>query len=181
MSDVMERDHAVTRDSRGFEGVEVGRAEYMRHAVKKSGRRPIELAREFLRLNRGRGRLPFSEYVQYGVYDTARHEPEDQSRFITNRLHWPITASCCDMTFQAVTEDKWLFSNTLAKSGIRFPRTLAVIDRGDRSYPGTRKISTVDELRDFATSGDALPFFANKDLREAEGRGNPRPVAPDLH
>ena len=164
---VMEREHAVTRDRRDFDGtavgnVGVGNAAYMRQAVKKSGRRPMALAREFLRLNRGRGRLPFSEYVQYGVYDTARHGPEDQSRFIANRLHWPITHTCCDMSFQAVTEDKWLCSHTLAKSGVRFPETLAVIDRGDRTYPGTRKISTVDELRDFANSGDALPFFAKE-------------------
>ena len=156
---VMEREHAVTRDRRDFDGVEASNVQYMRHAATKSGRSPITLAREFLRLNRGRGRLPFSEYVQYGVYDTARHSPEEQSRFITNRLHWPITQLCCDMTFQAVTEEKWLCSNTLAKSGIRFPETLGVIDRGDRRYPGTRKISSADELRDFAKSRDSFPFF----------------------
>ena len=158
----MERKHLVTRDRQDFYGAKVGIAEYMRHAAMKSGRRPMALAREFLRLQRGRGRLPFSEYVQYAVYDIARHSPADQSRFITNRLHWPITESCCDMTFQAVTEDKWLCSHTLGKSGIRFPETLAVIDRSDRRYPGTRKISTADELRDFANSPDALPFFAKE-------------------
>ncbi len=158
----MEQQHAVTRDRQAYDGVAVGIAEYLRHAVGKSGRKPIALAREFLRLQRGRGRLPFSEYVQYGVYDTARYSPEEQSRFITNRLHWPITQSCCDMTFQVVTEDKWLCSNTLARSGIRFPETLAVIDRSDRRYPGTRKISSVCELRDFAKSRDALPFFAKE-------------------
>ena len=134
----------------------------MHHAVARSGRRPMSLAREFLRLHRGRGRLPFSEYVQYGVYDTERYSPEEQSRFITNLLVWPLTQRCCDMTFKAVTEDKWLCSHTLASSGIRFPETLGVIDPGDRKYPGTRKISTVDELRDFANSGDALPFFAKE-------------------
>ena len=157
-----ERQHAVTRDRQDFYDVKVSNVEYMRHAVANSGRAPMTLAREYLRLSRGRGRLPFSEYVQYGVYDAERHSPEDQSRFVSNRLHWPITRICCDMTFQAATEDKWLCSHTLAGSGIRFPRTLAVIDRGDRSYPGTRKISTVDELRDFANSRDALPFFAKE-------------------
>lgn len=152
----------VTRDRQDFHGSEVSNVEYMRHAVAKSGRRPMALAREFLRLSRGRGRLPFSEYVQYGVYDTARHSPEEQSRFVSNRLHWPMTRSSCDMTFQAVTEDKWLCSHTLATSGVRFPETLAVLDRGARRYPGTRKLSTVDQLRDFATAGDALPFFAKE-------------------
>ena len=154
--------HAIARDRRDFYGDRRRTAEYLRHAATKSDRRPMSLVREFLRLRRGRGRLTFSEYVQYGVYDTTRIGHEEQSRFIANNLHWPITHACCDMTFQAVTEDKWLCSRTLSGSDVPVPETLAVIDRGKRSYPGTRKISTVDELREFSTSPDALPFFAKE-------------------
>ncbi len=155
-------EHAVTRDRRDFYDSELTGREYLRHAVKKSGRRPLALVREYLRLLRGRGKLTLAEYVQWAVYDQERNSPEEQSRFITNRLHWPITHTCCDMTFQAVTEDKWLCSHTLAGSNIPVPRTLAVINRRPRHYPGTRKISTVDELRDFSTSPDALPYFAKE-------------------
>ena len=62
-------------------------------------------------------------------------------------------------TWQATTEDKWLCSHILANAGIRIPETLAVIDKTERSYPGTRKISTAWEFRDFVTSRDIVPFF----------------------
>ncbi len=154
--------HAVTRDRADFYGDRRRTGEYLRHAATRSGRRPMSLVREFLRLRRGRGKLTFPEYVQYGVYDSARVGSEERTRFIANNLHWPITRTCCDMTFQAVTEDKWLCSKTLSRSDIPVPETLAVIDCGHRTYPGTRKISTVDELREFSTSPDALPFFAKE-------------------
>ena len=107
--------HAVTRDRVDRE-TEPAMLDYMRHAQKKSGRHPMDLAREFFRLNRGRGKLPWLEYIQYGVYDKTRYSPEDQSRFLANTLHWPITRVCCDMTWQATTEDKWLCSHILARS-----------------------------------------------------------------
>ena len=154
--------HAIARDRRDFYADRRRTGEYLRHAATKSGRRPMSLVGEFLQLRRGRGRLTFPEYVQYGVYDTARIGHEEQSRFIANNLHWPMTRTCCDMTFQAVTEDKWLCSKTLSGSDVPVPETLAVIDRGERSYPGTRKISTVDELREFSLSPGSLPFFAKE-------------------
>ncbi len=122
----------------------------------------MALAREFFRLNRGSGKLTWPEYVQYGVYDKARYSPDDQSQFLTNTLHWPITHICCDMTWQATTEDKWLCSHILARSGIRVPKTLAVIDKTERTYPETRKISTAEQLRDFMTSPDVLPLFGKE-------------------
>jgi hypothetical protein len=42
------------------------------------------------------------------------------------------------------------------------PETLAVIDKTERSYPATRKISTGAQLRDFMTSQDALPLFCKE-------------------
>lgn len=134
----------------------------LHHAAKSSGRKPLDLAREFFRLHRGRGRLTFPEYVQYGVYDTKRHSPEDQSRFISRVLHWPITYVCSDMSWRATTEDKWLCSHILERSTIRIPKTLGIIDRTDRAYPGARKISTAAELRDFLTSREAGPLFGKE-------------------
>jgi hypothetical protein len=127
-----------------------------------SGRGPMELVREYFRLSRGVGKLTFGEYVQYGVYDTARLDRAAQSRFITNTLHWPITRACCDMTWQATTEDKWLSGQILARSGVHVPETLAVIDRGGRDYPGTPKIATAAELRAFATRAGAPPLFGKE-------------------
>jgi hypothetical protein len=154
--------NAVTRDRTDRDRHQPTLLDYLRSAQRRSGRRSLDLAREFLRLHRAPGRLTLPEYVQYGVYDTARHDAEAQSRFITNTLHWPITHVCCDMTWQATTEDKWLCSHILARSAVRVPETLAVIDRGDRTYPDTRKIATSGQLRDFMTAPDALPLFGKE-------------------
>ena len=108
--------HAVTRDRIDWAKSKPGNSQYLINAAKKSGRSPIDLTREFIRLHFGRGKLTLPEYVQYGVYDTDRHSAEDQARFITNNLHWPITHSCCDMTCQGSTEDKWLCSQILSRS-----------------------------------------------------------------
>jgi Sugar-transfer associated ATP-grasp len=154
--------HAVTRDRLDRDRIKPTILDYLSHAHKKSGRRPLEMALEFIRLNRGCGKLTWPEYVQYGVYDKTRYSAEDQARFITNTLHWPITSVCCDMTWQATTEDKWLSAHILAQSGIRVPETLAAIDKSDRAYPATHKIATAEQLRDFMTSRDVLPVFAKE-------------------
>ncbi len=153
--------HAVSSDRAEHLKDKPAMANWLRHARKASGRAPMELAAEFLRLNRGPGKLTLREYVEYGVFDRTRCSPDAQARFITNTLHWPITRACCDMTWQATTEDKWLCAHILSRSGIRMPETLAVIDTSGRSYPDTRGISTAGELRAFATSG-VLPFFGKE-------------------
>ena len=154
--------HAAARDQADKDKTKPALIDYLRHAHKKSGRPPLDLAREFFRLNRGPGKLTWAEYVQYGVYDTTRYSPEEQARFLTNTLHWPITHVCCDMTWQATTEDKWLCAHILARSAIRVPETLAVIDKTDRAYPGTHKISTAGQLRDFMRSENILPLFGKE-------------------
>ena len=154
--------HAVTRDQADHQSKKPATVDYLRRALEKSGRRPMELFGEFLRLHRGSGKLTWPEYVQYGVYDKDRYSPEEQARFLTNTLHWPITEVCCDMTWQATTEDKWLCGHILDRSGIRGPETLAVIDTTDRNYPGTHKISTAEQLRAFMTSQGTLPLFAKE-------------------
>jgi Sugar-transfer associated ATP-grasp len=154
--------HAVTRDKVERDRIKPTVFDYLRHAQKRSGRRALEMTREFLRLNRGCGRLTWPKYVQYGVYDKARYSPGDQAKFLTNTLHWPITRVCCDMTWQATTEDKWLCAHILARSTIRVPETLAVIDKSERAYPATHKISTAEQLRDFMTSQDVLPAFGKE-------------------
>ena len=103
---------------------------------------------EFLTLLRGRGKLALSEYVQHGVYDAALSEDEKR-RFLSESLHWPITRRCCDFSWQAATEDKWLFSRIFERSAVPVPPTLAAIDPGARVWPGTRTLRTPIELRDF--------------------------------
>lgn len=152
---------ALDRDKAEFFRQKPSMLEYVLHAAQKSGRSPFSLIWEFGKLARGRGRLTMQEYVQYGVYDPAL-SAEEKDRFLTNTLHWPITAKCCDMTWQATTEDKWLCSHILERTNVPVPETLAVIDKTVRSYPGTRKITNASELRDFALARQGEPFFAKE-------------------
>ena len=94
-------------------------------------------------------------------------------RFVTNNLHWPITRACCDMTCQGMTEDKWLCASLLGQAEIRVPETLAVIDAGPRTYPGTLKIATaaggLRGLRDRAGRAAALRQGEPRDLQLRRG------------
>jgi len=156
--------NAVGRDQSAHDKVLPNIIDYLGYAQKQSGRHPLAMAREYFGLVRGRGKLSLPEYVLYGVYDRERNSAEAQSRFLTNRLHWPITHVCCDMTWQATTEDKWLCSHILGRSAIRIPETLAVIDKTGRSYPDTSEISTVEQFKSFLRSKDVLPLFG-KEMR----------------
>lgn len=102
-------------------------------------------------------------YVQFGLDDPALSDAE-RRRFLTETLHWPIVYRCGDMTWMATTEDTWLSARILENSGIAMPRTLAVIDRTNRTYPGTRTIRTASELRDFLCTDvrDDSPVFGKE-------------------
>ena len=89
-----------------------------------------------------------SEYVEYGVYDPALTE-DDKCRFLSESLHWPITRRCCDFSWQATTEDKWLSLRVLERSRVSVPPTLAVIDTRARTYPDTVTLRTTAELARF--------------------------------
>ncbi len=154
--------HGVSRDQAAYEKAAPSIVDLLHHAQRKSKRGAVELAMEYFRLHRGRGRLPFHEYVQYGVYDKTLYNEEQQTRFISNLLHWPITQICCDMTWQGATEDKWLCSHILMGSGVAVPENLAVIDKTDRIYMGTRKITTAQEFREFARSQMTGEFFGKE-------------------
>ena len=141
----------------------ISKSDYLRHASKRSGRKPLALALECVRLTGGPVRMTLPEYVQFGLDDPALSDAE-RRRFLTETLHWPIVHRCCDMTWIATTEDTWLCARFLEHSGIAMPRTLAVIDRAIRTYPGTRTIRTAAELRDFlcANVRDDSPVFGKE-------------------
>ena len=161
----------LARDQRVYSSLKATTGEYLRHASRKSGRTPLSLVAEYLKLRRGPGKMTLPEYVQYGIYDPALSN-EERLRFITNTIHWPITHQCCDMTWQATTEDSWLCARVLEGSGIPMPQTLAVIDRTDRTYPGTRTVHTPSEFRDVARAHvrDGASVFG-KENRGVSGFG----------
>ena len=133
---------------------------YLQHAVATSGRSPFAIAREYIGLARGRGRLTLQEYVQYSVYDPSLSDDE-RGRFLTERLHWPIVRRCNDIAWQAATEDKWLCGQLLERAGLPQPPILAMIDTTGRAFPGTRKIRTEREFGEFVRGcgREGTPLF----------------------
>jgi len=138
--------------------------EHLHIASAKSGRNAFSIAREFWRLHRGRGKLSIAEYFDYGLYDSERFSERDKDRFLSESIHWNLTADCCDMSWRALTEDKWLSAFFLAGAGVRVPETLAILDRSLRTYVGVEKIATADRLKSFLTTQASLPIFG-KHLR----------------
>src|SRR3546814_243286 len=120
----------------------------------------------------------FPEYFDYNLYDDSLYDAAAKERFITERLHWPITNLCSDITWRAATEDKWLSYKLLQHLGAATPQTLAVIDRSGRAFGPDRHIASAQALRDFLAGSD-FPLFAkpNASLRSLgvfmiEGYGN---------
>ena len=108
--------HAVTRDRVDRDRIRPTIYDLLRHAQKKSGRPAFEMLREFIRLHRGSGRLTWPEYVQYGVYDKTRHSPDDQAKFLTNTLHWPITRACSPSTVTSESRRSTLRERVISKA-----------------------------------------------------------------
>src|SRR3546814_5678324 len=119
----------------------------------------MSMVAEFWKLHRRPGRLTLSEYFDYNLYDDSLHDAAAKWRFISERLHWPITNLCSDITWRAATEDKWLSYKLLQHLGVATPQTLAVIDRSGRSFGPDRRLASAQELRDFL-AGAAFPIFA---------------------
>lgn len=130
-------------------------AEQLIHASRLSGKSLIATGLEFRRLARGRGRLSLDEYVDFSVM-TAPDEEKD--RFISDKRHWPIVAKVCDLTYQGMTEDKWLATYLMQAAGIPVPPIVAVIDKTDRNFLNTPKVSSAEELRSLLDATE-LPLF----------------------
>ena len=131
--------------------------DYLRHATTRSGKSSGKVAKEFWTLHRSAKKIQMDEYISWELYD-ERHSPDDISRFISNTLHWPIVSETCDRTWDALTEDKFLADQTMRMGGVPVPQTVAVIDRTQRGYGDTPKLSSADALKEYLLQAE-LPLF----------------------
>lgn len=154
------QDNARNQDEKLYQKKKPPLTQYLLHASKDSGRGIFSLTMEYLKLRKAPGRLTLEEYVQYGVYKNEL-SMEEKSRFLTNTLHWPITAKCCDMSKQQETEDKWQLAKKIKTAGLPIPETMAMIDKTDKAYPDTLKITSLEEFKRFA-QGQKEPVFAKE-------------------
>ncbi len=125
-----------------------------------TGRNPLGMVLDHLRLRRGRGKLQFYEYFLYGLDDKERWSEDERDRFLSAHIHFPIAQECNDQTWWAVTEDKWLSSIFLAHHGFPVPENVAVFDRGPRLYSDLPKLSSAEDLEEFFVQFLKFPVFA---------------------
>ncbi len=131
----------------------------MQFAKAETGKSEIAQAKEVWRLRRGDGLIGFDEYYLYRLYDDRLYTPETRATFLSERAHWPLCDKCADVRWRATTEDKWLSYTLLAEFGLRVPRTLAVVDRSQRDFARTRKLTSAGDLGTFLGAA-SLPIFA---------------------
>jgi hypothetical protein len=132
---------------------------WFREASRQTGTRPMRIFLDYFAVRKAAGRLSLQDYFLYRLYDNEKFSVADKRRFISNRLHWPVTRKCCDMTWQATTEDKWLSYTLLGRFGFKIPTTAAVVDASARSYADTEKIATADQFKRFLQSRSSFPLF----------------------
>lgn len=135
-------------------------AELIRYAVVEKKKSPLALIKEMVELVRGCGKLSPRDYYKFQLYDDQIHTPESKKRFVSGRLHWPITNKCSPVEWRAATEDKWLSYNILAGFGLPVPQTQAVVDKTYRTFGGDTKISTAREMEEFLRDKARFPIFA---------------------
>ncbi len=139
-------------------------ADLFRFAAKQHGKQPMTIIKEFWKLSRGAGKLTIYDYFLYHLYDDTKHNPEAKTRFISERLHWPVTSKCCNMDWKAMTEDKWISYNLLDRFGIKIPKTIAVIDQSLRRFAPEPKVASPAALKDLLRQIDSYPIFAKPNL-----------------
>ena len=129
-------------------------------SVSQNGFKLFSVIKDIYRLRKGNGKLTRQDYFLYQLYNSNKYSEDDKARFVSDEIHWLITHKCCDMSWSALTEDKWLSYAFLQSFGVRVPETVAVIDRSLRSFGSTPKISSPDQLKEFFGKFDGYPVFA---------------------
>ena len=93
----------------------------MHGARNDCGKGYLSQMKEIWTLARGTGHLTVQDYYYYQLYDDSRHSPEDKRRFLSDRIHWPLTEKCCDVHWWATANDKLLAQTILEHAGAPLP------------------------------------------------------------
>lgn len=135
---------------------------YIAHAIALSGLSREALLADVEQLGASPSRLTLREYVDFGLYNWDEHDEEARRAFLSSRLHWPFVARTCNVRWNAATEDKYLMETVLRRARVPTPQILAVLDHGNRLYPGAFRIRSEESLRAFLDSNAGKPFFGKK-------------------
>lgn len=150
--------------------LDTDQAALLEKAALDAGISANDILADYSRLATALGRLTLGEYLRNDLHRPGRFTEDERQEFLSSRLHWPIVTRCCDMSWSGAVDDKWLCQSQLAAAGLPVPETVAVVDRTQRLFLGTRTLRSVSDMADFLVSRQGRPFFA-KPVRGIGGRG----------
>lgn len=139
---------AADQDREAFSNIREARLQdQLIYAARKSGRSVFAIQRDFSRLCKSETKLNMTEYLLHGLFYEDRYTEEERAAFLGNNIHWPMTHTVNDTTWQACAEDKVIAATILQAGGAAVPEFLGIIDRTARIYPQIDKVTTPDDLR----------------------------------
>ena len=115
---------------------------------------------EIWALSRDVGRLTTQDYFYYRLYDDSRYSRDDKRRFLSERIHWPLTRKCSDQRWWATADDKLVAQTVLQQAGAPLPEVQAVYATNRRNHGPLRACTSADELAEFLAGDARYPLFA---------------------
>lgn len=138
-------------------------------AGRLTGRSPLAIFAESVRLRFGRGRLGISEYLDYGLCRPDMPFSE-KTRFAGFRLQQILEEILVDDYSRILSLDKLTYYQLMSGNGLPIPRTLAIFSPSGRHFPGT-VLRTDAELADWLAQADTYPLYLKPSFG-VHGRGN---------
>lgn len=115
---------------------------------------------EIWALSRGVGHLTVQDYFYYRLYADELYSWDDKRRFLSERLHWPLTRKCADQRWWVTADDKLVAQTVLQQAGAPLPTVQAVYATNRRNHGPLRACTTADQLADFLAGDARYPLFA---------------------
>ncbi len=128
-------------------------------ARKKFGKSLFSQISEMAKLSMGAGKLRPEEYYYYGLYDDSRYSYDQKARFLGKNAQNRIHATCNDLAWWAIADDKLVFYATMAGLGFRTPRIYAVYHPA-RDFEAAPGLANAEALAAFLRDGMSYPFFS---------------------
>jgi hypothetical protein len=137
----------------------IDKLEAFRRICVESGRKPMDIVKEFFVLSQGRGRLTFRDYVAYRLYDDNFIGDTDKTAFVGRRRNQELVGEInYRHEWNCLSDDKIANVNYLASYGLPVIPTKAIfapsMRRGAKNLLKSRS-----ELQRFLSDPARYPMF----------------------
>ena len=135
-------------------------SECMRLAQAQCGKSYSAQVKDIYRLKKGDGKLSAQDYYYYRLYDDTQYSKAEKYRFLSESVHRGMIAKCCEHTWWATADDKFVAYQYLHACGLPVPETQAVYHPAERGYGRTPQLKSLDALAQFLAKEARYPIFA---------------------